>query len=246
MSKMFFILTATSMFVSRLYPSTISSFSVSTSAFGNPVTCSKSGLGIGTISCSSFSPPNSDGAATASVTVTDNSLQLTLDSFHAAGADASASITHDDFYAVPVNGPIFALVNLTCSGLLIGHFSLGSTMVSPPVESFFSGASQGSGPCSYVYKLPRDLPADFLVSLFAVNNIVHLQTHIDGSGGVADNDVSLFVQLRVDGFQDANGNPIPATLVPEPGTLQTFMLCCLGIGALWSRKWFGSIRFCSK
>jgi hypothetical protein len=36
---------------------------------------------------------------------------------------------------------------------------------------------------------------------------VHLQTNIDASGNVADFSGSIFVQLTVDGFQDANGNP---------------------------------------
>jgi hypothetical protein len=62
-----------------------------------------------------------------------------------------------------------------------------------------------------------------------VNNIVHLHTYIDAGdvGTLTDDSGSIFVQLTVDGFQDANGNPITATLLPEPGTLGTFGLALL-------------------
>jgi len=61
-----------------------------------------------------------------------------------------------------------------------------------------------------------------------MNNIVHLHTYIDGNvGGIADINSAIFVQLTVNGFQDANGNPITATLLPEPGTLGTFGLALL-------------------
>jgi hypothetical protein len=86
----------------------------------------------------------------------------------------------------------------------------------------FIGASQGSGPCGQQYQFAR-LPPDFIVSLVAMNNIVDLNTYIDGNiPASADQDGSVSVQLTVDGFQDANGNPIAATLLPEPGTLGTF------------------------
>jgi hypothetical protein len=56
---------------------------------------------------------------------------------------------------------------------------------------------------------------------------VHLHTYIDAMGGAGDNTSGIFVQLTVNGFLDANGNPITATLVPEPGTWLT-----LGLGLL--------------
>ena len=222
------------------YPSTISSFSISTSAT-NGTPCSASGSGAGSATCessgTSFGSPND---AFASVTVTDDSLEFFLSSFHNAPAQAFASVTHDDFYSVPVNGPVSALEHLTCSDLGPGgtaHFSLGSTNVSPPVESIFSGASQGSGPCTDEV---AHLPPDFVVSLLAVNNIVELQTHIDASAEAVDFNNSTSVQLTVDGFLDANGNSISATLLPEPSTLGTFVLALLlGVGLRGKRKLLG-------
>ena len=234
------------------YPSTISTFTISTSAQGG-TPCSMSGSGPGTASCSSVGDPNFYHAQS-SVTLTDNSIQLSLSDHMVANAEASASITHDDFYSVPVSGPVSAVMSLTCNNsgglspnFTTGHFSLGSTSVSPPVETIYIGASQGSGPCGEQYvsfaTLPPGftLPATFIVSLSAMNNIVHLQTEIDASGSVADDVGAIFVQLTVDGFQDANGNPIAATLLtPEPGTLGTFVLALvLGVGVRGKRKLFG-------
>jgi hypothetical protein len=171
--------------------------------------------------------------------LTDNSIDLGLAGYHAGGAQGFASITHNDFYSVPVNGPVFALVRLTCSNLGVGttgDFSLGSTTVSPPVESIFPGDSQGSGRCGNQYQI-ASLPPAFAVSLVATNNLVFIHTYIDASGFVADFSGSLFVQLIVNGFEDANGNPIPSELVPEPGTLGTFGLSFLiAAGLKWKRR----------
>ena len=193
-----------------------------------------SGAGPASASCSSFSGPlfEPPSGAVASVTLTDNSLQIFVNSAHVARALAFASITHDDLYAVSVNGPVSAVESFTCSLLtppgVIGHFSLGSTNVSPPVETIYAGASQGSGPCGA--NQINSTPPAFVVSLVATNNLVHLQTHIDVSGDVVDSSGGIFIQLTVNGFQDANGNPITATLIPEPSTLGTFALAFL-IGA---------------
>ena len=94
---------------------TISSFSILTTAGlqgANP--CFTRGSGPGTASCSSTTPLGIRpfGDASASVIVTDNSIRLNVDAFQVAGAEAFASITHDDFYGVPVNGPVSALVEL--------------------------------------------------------------------------------------------------------------------------------------
>jgi hypothetical protein len=235
---------------SGAYPSTISSFSISTD-IGNPFPpdpCSISGSGTGSAACSSTGIPGSNASAVANVTVTDNSIQLFLGSRRDSGAVGFASITHDDFYAVPVNGPVSALVNLVCDNGshigfpgVTGHFSLGSSNVSPPVELIYTGASQGSGPCGGQYVIgpptrPPDFTGTFNVSLSAINNIVHLHTYIDGSGSEVDDSGGIFVQLTVDGFQDSTGNPITATLLPEPGTLGTFGLALL-VGAGIRRRW---------
>jgi hypothetical protein len=75
------------------------------------------------------------------------------------------------------------------------------------------------------------MPPAFIVSLAAMDNIVELHTSIDGSITSSDIDGSVFVQLTVNGFQDANGNPITATLLPEPGAFGTFWLALLvGVG----------------
>jgi hypothetical protein len=220
------------------YASTVSSFNISTEASGG-TPCSMSGSGPGTASCDSTDGFNNRGDATA--TLTDNSLQLFAGGAHAGSGSAFASITHDDSYAVPVNGPVSALVSLTCENFAtlgsIGHFSLGSTNVSPPVESIYTGASQGSGPCSDQNEIHR-LPTDFTVSLVATNNIVELHTHIDGNVQPgADFSGDIIVKLTVDGFLDANGNPIAATLLPEPGTFGTFGLALLvGVGMRGRRK----------
>jgi len=165
---------------------------------------------------------------------------------HESSAQAIASIHHADFYHVPVNGPVFALESLVCDNsggvspaFTVGNFSLGSITVSPPVETIFTGASQGSGACSIPYQLPPPpgFTGTFIVSLSAVNNIVLLQTNIGASGSVSGNGAQIFVQLTVDGFQDANGNPIAATLMPEPGTFGTFGLALLvGVGMRGKRK----------
>jgi hypothetical protein len=222
------------------YPSTISSFSISTDASGG-TPCSVSGSGPGTASCHSSDGINNQGDA--GVTLTDNSLQLSVSGNHAGGGSAFASVTHDDFYSVPVNGPVSALLSLTCDNGFhpvgtICHFSLGSTTVSPPVESIWAGASQGSGPCGTTIRLPGPPYGIFVVSLSATNNIVHLHTYIDGNvGSTADIDSAIFVQLTVNGFQDANGNSISARLLPEPGTLGTFALALLvGVGTKAIRK----------
>jgi hypothetical protein len=120
--------------------------------------------------------------------LTDNSLDIGVGSFVDSSASAFASITHDDFYAVPVNGPVSALVRLTCSnasgfiGATTGHFSLGSTNVSPTAESVFYVASQGSGTCGLQYQKPKPIPPVLVVSLLATNNLVELHTYIDGGG----------------------------------------------------------------
>jgi len=104
------------------------------------------------------------------------------------------------------------------------------------------GASQGSGPCGNQYVLSTlppgfTFPAIFTVSLSAINNIVQLQTYIDASGSEVDDAGGIFVQLTVNRFLDANGNPIQATLLPEPGTLGTFALpLLLGAGVKWARS----------
>jgi hypothetical protein len=233
------VFTAIVALASVAYPSTISSFSISTGAQGG-TPCSMSGSGPGTASCSSNGDLN---GGISSVTVTDNSLEVSALSFNAAGADAFASITHDDFYSVPVNGPVSALVTLKCENVAtlgsVGHFSLGSTIVSPPVESIYMGASQGSGSCSDQNAIAR-IPPAFAVSLVAVNNIVHLHTYIDGRAMGTDITSDISVQLTVDGFQDANGNPITATLLPEPGTLGTFGLALL-VGVGMRRRWLRRI-----
>jgi hypothetical protein len=114
---------------SGAYPATISTFSISTNAQGG-TPCSMSGSGPGTASCSSVGDP-SYFHASSSVTLTDNSLEISLGDHMVASAEGFASITHDDFYQVPVNGPVSALVNLVCVNSLIGnpgvtgHFSLG-------------------------------------------------------------------------------------------------------------------------
>lgn len=159
-----------------------------------------------------------------------------------AGASGFASITHDDFYSVPVNGPVSVVMGLTCNNtsdaLLTGHFSLGSTNVSPPVESIWSGASQGSGPCGIQYRLrpPNGFDGTFIASLSATDHIVHLHTYIDAGGLESDSSSLISVQLTVLGFQDANGNPIAATLVPEPGTLGTFGMGLLVSAGILQRR----------
>jgi hypothetical protein len=244
LAKTTLVLTAVFVLASGAYPSTISSFNISTRADGG-TPCSVSGSGAGTASCRSSSVGLLNDAF-ASVTLTDNSIHLRVGSFHASDAHAFASITHDDFYSVPVNGPVSALESLTCNLLLgasvgtLGHFSLGSTNVSPPVESVYTGASHGSGPCGNPIQI-GPLPPFFVVSLVAANNIVHLQTNIDASGYVSDFSGDIFVQLTVNGFQDANGNPITATLLPEPGTLGMFALALLvGVWMRAKRKSSGS------
>jgi len=239
LTKTILILVAIFTLAGFAFPSTISSFDISSGAAGG-TPCSLSGSGPGSWTCDSFSDSGVIPAgAEAKATLTDNSLQVSVNSFHAASGQAFASITHDDFYAVSVNGPVSALVSLTCENFAtlgsIGHFSLGSTNVSPPVESIYTGASQGSGPCSDQNEIQR-LPADFTVSLVATNNIVHLHTYIDGSASGADTTSDISVQLTVDGFRDENGNPIAATLIPEPGTFAMFGLAMLiGAGAKWKR-----------
>ena len=238
MTKTIVIVSTLFTLASRAYPATVSTFSISTGAQG-ATPCSLSGSGPGSFSCRSSGhetgDPNTPTDAAANVTLTDNSINLSVGSFNPSEAQAFASITHDDFFSVPVNGPVSALVSLTCTSFshfaAFADFSLGSTTVSPPVESIFKGASQGSGECDIKSQI-ANLPAAFAVSLVAMNNIVHLHTYIDGKGQVADNDGGVFVQLTVNGFQDANGNPITATLIatPEPGTLGTLALALL-IGA---------------
>ena len=99
------------------------------------------------------------------------------------------------------------------------------------------GSITGEGPCGIQIRLPGPPYGIFVVSLSATNNIVHLHTYIDASGSEGDNSGSMFVQLTVNGFQDANGNPITATLLPEPGTLGTFALALLvGIAMGAKRK----------
>ena len=241
---------------SGAYPSTISTFSISTVATSSSGVetdpCSLSGSGAGTASCSSVGGGSSFDHANASVTLTDNSIQISLSSHMDASTEGFASITHDDFYTAPVNGPVSAVLSLTCNNFLgasgafttVGHFSLGSTSVSPPVESIYTGASQGSGPCGVQDRLPGPpgFTGAFNVSLSAVNNIVHLHTYIDASGFEVDNSGGIFVQLTVNGFQDANGNPIAATLLtPEPTTLGMFGLSLLvGVGMRAKRNRSGT------
>jgi hypothetical protein len=55
---------------------------------------------------------------------------------------------------------------------------------------------------------------------------------------VSDVTGSLFIQLTVNGFQDANGNAIAATLVPEPSTLAMLGLALL----LGAERLFGFHR----
>jgi hypothetical protein len=234
LAKTTFVFTALFTLASSAYSSTISSFVISTTAGFQENPCSMSGSGPASESCSSIVHDQFGSSAEASITLTDNSLESSVGSFADSDGSAFASITHDDFYTVPVNGPVSAVLTLTCDNIpnsigTTGHFSLGSTNVSPPVESIYTGASQGSGPCGAPNtKFGFGGTNTFIVSLDATNNLVHLHTYIDGSSQPpADSSSSIFVQLTVDGFQDANGNPITATLLPEPGTLGTFALALL-------------------
>ena len=140
-----------------------------------------------------------------------------------------------------MNGPVSALVSLTCFqfGFLSAFWGTRETLLA--VESIWSGASQGSGPCGINQIAPA--PPFFVVSLFAVDNVVPLHTYIDGSGSVPDARGSIDVSLKVNGFLDANGNPIEATLLPEPGTLGMFGLpFFMPAGIRWKRKLFGLHR----
>ena len=130
----------------RAYPSTMSSFGISTSVPGG-TPCFLSGTDQNFGTCMSSSPSGAEAGG--SVTLTDNSLEMAAYSDPHGNTFESASVTHDDFYSVPVNGPVSALLSLICgsSGVglgFTGHFYLGSTNVSPPVESIFLGASQGA------------------------------------------------------------------------------------------------------
>jgi len=237
MAKAILIVSAIFALASRAYPSTVWSYSISTGAQGG-TSCSMSGSGPGTAFCHSSDGINNQGDASA--TLTDNSLNISVGGHHAGGGSAFASIIHDDLYSVPVNGPVSALLSLTCfefGPTPTAHFFLGSTTVSPPVESIFTGASHGSGECGRNEFAP--LPPAFVVSLMAMNNIVDLHTFIDGNiSASSDIDGSAFVQLTVNGFQDANGNPIAATLMttPEPGTLGMLGLGFLVVVGMKGRK----------
>lgn len=185
----------------------------------------------------------SGAEAGGSVTLTDNSLEMAAYSDPHGNTFESASVTHDDFYSVPVNGPVSALLSLICgsSGVglgFTGHFYLGSTNVSPPVESIFLGASQGGGPCSESGRVQIGVAVPFVVSLLPTNNIVELNTNIGGTGGAVDFGDLLFIQLTVNGFEDANGNPIAATmLAPEPATWTMLLLAFLmGVGMKAEQK----------
>jgi len=178
LAKTTLVFTAIVALASGAYASTISSFSISTGAQGG-TPCFMSGSGPGTASCHS-SNGNNEGDAGA--TLTDNSLEIAVGGNFAGGGSAFASITHEDLYRVPVNGPVSGLLSLTCSEFgptPTAHFSLGSTTVSPPVETTFTGASQGSGECGR-NEIAR-MPPAFIVSLAAMDNIVELHTSIDGS-----------------------------------------------------------------
>lgn len=61
-------------------------------------------------------------------------------------------------------------------------------------------------------------PSAFVVALTAINHTVELHTEIDTTGQFSDLNGGIFLQLQVLGFRDANGDPIDATLTPEPGT----------------------------
>jgi hypothetical protein len=223
----------------RAYPSTMSSFSISTSVPGG-TPCFLSGTDQDFGTCMSSSPSGAEAGG--SVTLTDNSLEMAAYSDPHGNTFESASVTHDDFYSVPVNGPVSALLSLICgsSGVglgFTGNFFLGSTNVSPPVKSIFLGASQGGGACSGRNEFAPEPPA-LVVSLFATNNIVELDTNIEGTGGSGDGNFGLFIQLAVDGFEDANGNPIVATLLaPEPATWTMLLLAFLmGVGMKAEQK----------
>src|SRR5204862_656477 len=89
---------------SRVYPSTIWSFNISSNAQGG-TPCTMSGSGPGTASClSTGAGVGASASGYASATLTDTSLQLTVNGYLAARGSAVASITHDDLYSVPVNG----------------------------------------------------------------------------------------------------------------------------------------------
>jgi hypothetical protein len=205
----------------RAYPSTMSSFSISTSVPGG-TPCFLSGTDQDFGTCMSSSPSGAEAGG--SVTLTDNSLEM-----------AAYSDPHGNTFES-------ALLSLICgsSGVglgFTGNFFLGSTNVSPPVKSIFLGASQGGGACSGRNEFAPEPPA-FVVSLFATNNIVELDTNIEGTGGSGDGNFGLFIQLAVDGFEDANGNPIVATLLaPEPATWTMLLLAFLmGVGMKAEQK----------
>lgn len=193
---------------------TVSSFSVFTFAEGG-YPCSFSSAGPGSATCQSIGDVYPT-EATASATVTDNSLGFALESVHDSAAIASASIAIDTLYSVPVNGPVEAIIGVACyysaPWSTRGHFS----------------SATATGSLQTICGFGSNFPTNMIIPLVATNNIVELQAEIDGNGGVSDNRASLFVSMSVVGFE-ANGVPIAATPIPEPSTFLVVVTAIAGL-----------------
>ena len=219
---------------SRAYPGTISTYTVSASTAIPGVlpeeVCTETGSGPGTFGCAFPATGIYENATSADVTLTNNSIQASVDGGIDAGSSASAYLTQDDLYSVPgVDGAIEAVVSIFCE--VVG-FGAGGTY------SLDFGAIQGVDQCN-VYAAPV-----FLVPLDALNGVVELQTSAEAfANGNTDNYSSAFVELNVTGFESSDGTTLaatlmqdPATLMPEPATLPVVALALLVGASVYRRR----------
>ncbi len=162
----------------------------------------------------------------ASATLTSNSLSLSggsayseLENKLVAFGAGGGSIAGDDVYSLPVDGSVMVLFSFSCTSDANsnGSYSIGEPNV------LRGGCSNGS-----TYGLPA---GTLQVPMTAVNHLLEVKTSITGYTipPLHSQSTSLNISLALTGFQDANGNAVIGTLVPEPGTLGFLGLALAGL-----------------
>ena len=184
--------------------------------------------GSGFLSCSGYD--GTFGGSFASAVVNEFSISLNASGHGSSVDSAFGSVTTDTIYAVPQGlTSVIAVVNIMCSSHTdgIAYYSVGS-LNPTTVCTAYAPLSQPPSFFSTTLKVP----------LTVAGAQVELLTAISAQAGGDFPVNSASIGLVFQGLLDAAGNPVAATVVPEPATWGGLLA---GIAGIAWRKRLGSV-----